>query len=226
MNRRQFLSRLAATMTVVAVQPKLPALLLPAAPEPVEPKLVDFSDMLDAFAQIHEQNLQVDFMFMHPRDYARMLGVVNKANWIDQETNRELLENGVMGYVWDAVLKTDENMRQGEVVLIGEAKDLPPEVKEAYENEEHHDIRGGTAAGMGDNLKLTSQHMAKKQWDRMVITLFGDRPLMPAKPQIKSFPYGPKDMWATKVPKNQDRFFVATEDYRFENPFLYGMEKS
>lgn len=76
--------------------------------------------LADAFARVERHGLRVDKVFMNPQRYA----VIRKAgrDYVDFETQRELLRTGYMGNLWGASIFMSPEVPVNSVFIVTEAE--------------------------------------------------------------------------------------------------------
>jgi hypothetical protein len=88
------------------------------APINVTAALYDVEIFADAFANIERHNLRVDKIFMNPAEYKAL----RKAgrDYVDFETQRELLRTGFMGVLWGAQIFQTSEVPSGNIFVMTE----------------------------------------------------------------------------------------------------------
>lgn len=78
----------------------------------------DLDIFADAFANIERHNLRVDKVFMNPAEYKAL----RKAgrDYVDFETQRELLRTGYMGALWGAQIFQSPQVTAGTILVVSE----------------------------------------------------------------------------------------------------------
>lgn len=78
----------------------------------------DMEYLTDAFSRIETHGLRVDKIFMNASDYKVFRNAGR--DYVDNETSRELLRTGVMGYVWGATVYQSPEIEAGTIHLVTE----------------------------------------------------------------------------------------------------------
>lgn len=78
----------------------------------------DMDDMADAFAKVERHGLRVDKIFMNPERFP----VIRKAgrDYMDFETQRELLKTGYMGNLWGASVYQSSEVQSDSIYFVTE----------------------------------------------------------------------------------------------------------